>query len=155
VGPFDECVLLLGGRSIESLARLGADQRQDRARLGHVLEAHVTSEAVRLDRVRKHGAGDGLAVEPEPAVAAEDAQIGAQLALVSQDRRVATAPRGQPLDVVGHLSLHEIDDLPAAQQELGAVRSIDEPDRLLQQFVGIGRDHPSDSRPRGRRHTCR
>ena len=67
-----ERVLLRGRRGVEPLARGGAHERQQRARLGHVLVLHVAPERVGAEHVLEHGVPDRLGVEPEPVVAAQD-----------------------------------------------------------------------------------
>ena len=59
-------------------------------------------------------------------LAAQDAQVGAQLALVVEDRRVAAAAGRERLHVVGDLALEEVDRLAAAQRELGALGAVDQ-----------------------------
>ena len=72
----DEGVLVSGRSGVELLARGRADEREERARLGHVLELHVAAERVGAQHVGEHGVTDRLRVEPEPVVAAQDAEVG-------------------------------------------------------------------------------
>jgi hypothetical protein len=67
---------------------------------------------------------DGLGVEPEPVVTAEDAQVSAQLALVREHGGVAAAARLERLHVVRHLALEEIRRLGPAHEELRALRFV-------------------------------
>ena len=132
----DEGVLLGRRRGVEPLARGGrADQGQQRARLGHVLELHVAAERIGPEHVLEHGVADRLGVEPEPVVAAQDAQVGAELALVVQDGGVAPAPRLERLDVVRHLPLEEVGRLkPRTRNFARSERSTSPPIRSLSSY---------------------
>ena len=76
-----------------------------------------------------------LAVEQEPVGAAQDAHVGADLALVGQQRGVAALPGGEGLDVVGDLPLEEVRDVGAGQEQLAAARAVDDHGRRLGQLV--------------------
>ena len=130
-----------GGAASSALARGGADERQERARLGHVLVLHVAAERVGAEHVLEHGVPDRLGVEPEPVVAAQDPQVGAELALVGEDGGVAALPGRERLDVVRHLSLEEVRRLAAAHEELRAVGAVHQPGGLGDQLVVACGDH--------------
>ena len=87
------------------------------------------------------GVPDRLGVDEQPVLAAQDAQVGAQLALVGEHDGVAALAGGEPLDVVGHLALEEVGRLAAAQQQLRALGAVDQADAGSQQLVLVDGDH--------------
>ena len=62
-----------------------------------------------------------LRVEQDPILAPEDAHVGADLALVGEQQRVAAGAGREPLDVVRHLPLQELRRLGPGQEQLAAV----------------------------------
>jgi hypothetical protein len=133
-------VLLGGRRLVQKCVRAGTEQREQGVGIADVLPLDVASERVGVEHVAHDGVADGLRVEPEEVVSAQHAQVGAQLALVVEDRGVAALAGGEPLYVVGHLTLKEVGRLPAADRE-HRPRPLQQPRRLGDELVLARGDH--------------
>ena len=83
----------------------------------------------------------GLGVEPEPVVAAQDAQVGAQLALVGEHGGVAALPGSSASTSFDTWPWRKSAASRAAHEELRAVGAVHQPDRLRDELVVAGGDH--------------
>ena len=119
---------VLDGRRLDLERGVGGrtDEREEGALGGHVGVTHVAADPVHGYRADEGGENDGLGVDPDPVLAAEDAHVAAHLPLVGEQRRIAALARAQRLDVVGHLALEELGGFGARQAQLAAGGAIDE-----------------------------
>ena len=92
------------------------------------------------------GARGGLGVHQQPVGGqAEHPHVGAELALVVEQGRVAALAGRERLDVVGHLALQELGGLGSAQLDHRAAGALDEAGVVGEQLVVGGGDHAFDS----------
>ena len=100
--------------------RLGSDQRQQPALQRALVHLHLVADLEAVDHVEQRLQRDALGVEQQllrrrVALAdGEDAEVSEHLALVRQERRVATFAHAQVRELVGHLPVEELDRTSAA-----------------------------------------
>ena len=139
----NECSAAGGGWSTRRSAAGPISDSREWPSAVAVLPLDVAAQRVGGEHVVDHRVPNRLCIEPQKVIGPQDPEIGAQLALVVEDHRVAAAARSERLDVVGDLALEELHRARAADHELRAIGAIDQSGGLGEQLVLAGRYHPS------------
>src|SRR5439155_10833580 len=121
----DVRVLLVRRPRVQSLSSLGPDEREKGPRGRQVGEADLASEAVGLEHVLQDSVSYRLRVEQEAARRSQQPQVGADLALMVEEHRVAPLPRRERAYGVADLPLQEVGGLAPADLEYRASRALD------------------------------
>jgi hypothetical protein len=104
--------------------------------VGRVPRGDLSAQAVHLEGVGQSAAAGRLGVHQQPVGRqAQDAQVGAQLALVVEHGRIAALTGLEALDVVGDLALEELGGLRSVELEHGPARTRDQCGVLGEQLV--------------------
>ena len=149
----DEVGMLVLGQAggLDDRVGLGAEQRDQSALQGSLVQLQVVAEFETTDHVEEVLERHALGVEQELVAGIEDPQVSEHLALRGQKGRVAPPARGQRLNVIGDLTLEEGLGLGPRQRELAALGTVEHPagddDRLVLVSRDLNRSHGSEHRP--------